>query len=131
MKFRPRIGQADYTVKVRKVAEFLADGHRVRVTIMFRGREAQHPEVGERLCQRIVDDTAHLATATPPIMGGRDMTMTLTPKGRRDGGPGVREPRSPRDNDPSRVRRRGREPRLPDPDGDLVGAGHAGGYNVC
>lgn len=94
---------------------------------MFRGREARHPEVGERLCERIVGDIEHLATATPPVMGGRDMTMTLTPKGRRDGGPGVRQPRQPRDRDPSRVRRRGREPSVPDLGEDLVGAGHGGG----
>ena len=46
MKYRPKIGQGDFDTKTRKVAEFLGEGHKVKVTIMFRGREVFHPELG-------------------------------------------------------------------------------------
>lgn len=105
MKFRPGIGSADYTVKARKVREFLQRGDRVRVTVMFRGRETTRPELGRRVLDRLTAEMVDVATATAPNLAGRDMTMILTPKGRRDGGTGVREPRRPRPDQPSRVDR--------------------------
>lgn len=132
MKFRPNIGAADYLTKARGVRRFLTDGDRVKITVMFRGREVTRPEMGERLCQRIADDMADIATSTEPVMGGRDMTMTLTPKGRRQGGPGVREPR-PSDRGPKsgRVRRSGGIPSVPDPSEDSRRGRAARGATAC
>ena len=47
MKYRPKIGRGDFDTKTRKVEKFLGEGHKVKVTIMFRGREMQHPELGQ------------------------------------------------------------------------------------
>ena len=102
MKFRPGIGSADYMVKARKVRQFLAAGDRVRVTIMFRGREVARPELGRRICDRLAAEMVDVARADTPRMGGRDMVMVLTPTGRGEGGPGVREPRRPRSPAPVR-----------------------------
>ena len=49
MKYRPKIGVGDFNTKTRKVEEFLKEGSKVKVTIMFRGREMQHPELGARI----------------------------------------------------------------------------------
>jgi translation initiation factor IF-3 len=48
MKYRPKIGGGDFDTKTRKVEQFLGEGHKVKITIMFRGREMQHPELGRR-----------------------------------------------------------------------------------
>lgn len=101
MKFRPRIGSADYQVKARKVRQFLEQGDRVKITVMFRGREVAHPELGRVIVDRLVVDVGDIANADYPRMSGRDMVMILTPRGRREGGPGVREPRRPRGPTPS------------------------------
>lgn len=105
MKFRPNIGAADYRVKARKVRGFLEGGDRVRVTIMFRGREAARPETGRAIIDRLTGEVGDIANRDEPRMGGRDMTVTFTPKGRRDGGPGVREPRRPNGPPPAARRR--------------------------
>lgn len=90
MKFRPNIGSADFDVKVRHVRRFLEAGERVKVTVMFRGREMARPERGELLIGRIADQVADVARHDPPHQAGRDLTTVFTPKGRRDGGAGVR-----------------------------------------
>ena len=54
MKYRPKIGDGDFDTKTRKVEQFLGEGHKVKVTIMFRGREVAHPELG----MKILDDVA-------------------------------------------------------------------------
>src|SRR5579872_867478 len=61
MKYRPKIGPGDFDTKTRQVLKFLRDGHKVKVTIMFRGREVGHPELGRRILDRLaeqVDGTA-------------------------------------------------------------------------
>jgi len=80
MKYRPKIGGGDFDTKTRKVAQFLGEGHKVKVTIMFRGREMQHPELGRRILDRVAEDVAEVGKVE--IMAkqdGRNMTMVLGP----------------------------------------------------
>src|ERR1700732_2760817 len=55
MKYRPKIGPGDFDTKTRQVGRFLGEGHKVKVTIMFRGREMSHPELGKKILDRIAD----------------------------------------------------------------------------
>ena len=55
MKYRPKIGPGDFDTKTRQVAKFLDEGHKVKITIMFRGREVFHPELGKKILDRIAD----------------------------------------------------------------------------
>ncbi len=80
MKYRPKIGVGDFATKTRKVEGFLSDGSKVKVTIMFRGREMQHPELGRRILDRVVDTVAHVGRVEVyPKQEGRNMTMMLSP----------------------------------------------------
>ncbi len=80
MKYRPKIGQGDFDTKTRQVAKFLADGHKVKVTIMFRGREVFHPELGKRILDRIALVTEGSAKVeSEPRLDGRNMVMVLAP----------------------------------------------------
>ena len=55
MKFRPKIGKGDFDTKVRHMQEFLEDGHKVKVTLQFRGREMAHPELGSRILDAVIE----------------------------------------------------------------------------
>jgi len=80
MKYRPKIGPGDFETKTRQVAKFLADGHKVKVTVMFRGREVYHPELGQRILEKVaeeVDGVAKIEVA--PRLDGRNMVMVLAP----------------------------------------------------
>ena len=80
MKYRPKIGTGDFDTKTKKVERFLSDGHKVKVTIMFRGREVQHPELGARILDRVADSVGHVARIeVVPRLDGRNMTMVLAP----------------------------------------------------
>lgn len=80
MKYRPKISGGDFDTKTRKVAQFLGEGHKVKVTIMFRGREMQHPELGRRILDRVAEDVAHLGKVEMvPKQDGRNMVMVLGP----------------------------------------------------
>jgi translation initiation factor IF-3 len=80
MKYRPKIGQGDFDTKTRKVSEFLSDGHKVKITIMFRGREQSRPELGFRLLQRLAADVQDLGfVESAPKQDGRNMIMVLGP----------------------------------------------------
>lgn len=80
MKYRPKIGNHDYDVKTKRVDEFLRAGSKVKVTIMFRGREMAHPELGQRLLERISKDLVEVATVeSSPKMDERNMVMLLSP----------------------------------------------------
>lgn len=80
MKFRPKIDSHDYETKMRHVERFLGEGNKVKLTIMFRGREVAHPELGLRILQRIADDVSEIATVeSAPRQDGRNMTMVLHP----------------------------------------------------
>jgi len=78
MKYRPKIGPGDFDTKTRRVARFLAEGHKVKITIMFRGREVAHPELGKAILDRIADDVGSLAKIeAAPKLDGRNMVMVL------------------------------------------------------
>lgn len=79
-KFRPKIDEHDYETKKGNVVRFLDKGSKVKVTIMFRGREQSRPELGFRLLERLADDVAEYGTIqTKPKQDGRNMTMVLAP----------------------------------------------------
>ncbi len=80
MKYRPKIGPGDFETKTRQVQKFLGEGHKVKVTIMFRGREVFHPELGKRILDRVaeqVDGTARVESEAR--LDGRNMVMVLAP----------------------------------------------------
>ncbi len=80
IKFRVKINEHDYQTKLGHVRRFLQQGHKVKVTIMFRGREMAHPELGKRILDRVAEDLKDLATVEmKPVMAGRDMNMVLAP----------------------------------------------------
>jgi translation initiation factor IF-3 len=80
IKFRPKIGVHDYETKKGHVLRFLAARAKVKVTIMFRGREATHPERGRDLLMRLAEDVKELGQIeTQPVLDGRNMTMVLAP----------------------------------------------------
>ena len=80
MKYRPKIGSGDFQTKTRKVEEFLSEGHKVKVTIMFRGREMQHPELGKKILDHVADVVADVGRVEVfPKLDGRNMIMVLAP----------------------------------------------------
>lgn len=80
MKFRPKIDVGDYTTKKNHVMRFLKRGARVKVTIMFRGREMAHPEQGLNVLERLAADLKPYATVEQqPKMEGRNMHMLVAP----------------------------------------------------
>jgi translation initiation factor IF-3 len=80
MKMRPKIDRHDYETKKGHVVRFLRQGAKVKVTIMFRGREMTHPENGEKLLLKLADDIADIARIeTAPKLDGRNMTMVMSP----------------------------------------------------
>jgi translation initiation factor IF-3 len=80
IKLRPKIAQHDYETKMGHVARFLRHQDKVKVTIMFRGREQAHPERGRALLQRLYEDLDGLAVIeSQPLQEGRNMSMLLAP----------------------------------------------------
>ena len=80
MKYRVKIGKGDFDTKTRKVEEFLEEGHKVKITIMFRGREVAHPELGMKILDQVAAHNADLAKVeAAPKLDGRNMVMVLAP----------------------------------------------------
>ena len=80
MKMRPKIDRHDYETKRGHVIRFLRQGAKVKVTIMFRGREMIHPEIGNQLLDRLADDVSDIAKVeAAPKLDGRNMTIILGP----------------------------------------------------
>ena len=80
MKFRPKIDEHDYVTKMKHVERFLAEGSKVKLTIMFRGREVFHPELGLRILERVAEQVNEIAIVeSAPRQDGRNMTMVLHP----------------------------------------------------
>jgi translation initiation factor IF-3 len=99
IKFRPKIDPHDYATKKGHVERFLRAGARVKVTIMFRGREMAHTELGRRILDRLVDDLADTAVVeSTPKQDGRNMVMVIAPskrppdKGAKDDGREASQP---------------------------------------
>ena len=80
MKFRPKIDSHDYDTKMKHVERFLEEGSKVKLTIMFRGREMAHPELGRRILEKVAERVSEIATVeSAPKQDGRNMTMVLNP----------------------------------------------------
>jgi translation initiation factor IF-3 len=80
IKFRPKIAQHDYDTKKGHVSRFLRGKDKVKITIMFRGREVTHPERGTALLDRLSDELSEIAVVEQsPLQDGRNMTMLLAP----------------------------------------------------
>jgi len=80
IKFRPKIGVHDYETKKGHVMRFLGQRAKVKVTIMFRGRETTHPERGHDLLMRLAEDVKELGhIEAQPVLDGRNMVMVLAP----------------------------------------------------
>ena len=81
IKLKTRIGEHDYQVKLRHLRKFLEEGDRVKVTLMFRGREITHPEIGRRIVERMAKEVGDIGEVErEPTKEGRDLIMILTPK---------------------------------------------------
>ncbi len=110
IKLRPKIATNDYETKKNHVVRFLKGDDRVKVTIMFRGREQTHPERGEALLMRLAEDVAELgAVEQAPQQDGRNMTMLLSPVKKTPDAPEAAEPAPPR-HAPEARRRPSAEP---------------------
>ncbi|HET6350968.1 MAG TPA: translation initiation factor IF-3 [Coriobacteriia bacterium] len=80
MKFRPKVDKHDYETKKKHILRFLDAGAKVKVTIMFRGREMAHPELGLNILEKLAGELAELAIIeTQPKLEGRNMHMLLSP----------------------------------------------------
>ncbi len=81
VKFRPGISQHDFDFKVRHAKSFLGEGNKVKLTMMFRGRQVTHPELGQEVLARVLEELQDLAKVeVEPKLEGRNMTMVLAPK---------------------------------------------------
>ncbi len=80
MKYRPKIGTGDFDTKTRQVARFLGEGHKVKITIMFRGREMSHPDLGKKILDHVAETVGPVAKVeAAPKLDGRNMIMVLAP----------------------------------------------------
>lgn len=94
VKLRPKIGKGDLDTKIRHMQEFLSEGHKVKVTLQFRGREMAHPELGSRLLDSVITQVDGLGKVeTQARLEGRNMTMVLAPEKKAP----VKKERSPGD----------------------------------
>ena len=81
VKFRPGTDVGDYDVKLGRLKKFLQAGNKTKVTLRFRGREMNHPELGRRMLSRVEQDLAEIAVVEQePVMEGRQMVMLLAPQ---------------------------------------------------
>jgi translation initiation factor IF-3 len=81
VKFRPGIDEHDFDTKTRHARRFLEEGNKVKVTLMFRGRQISHPELGKQVVDRVAQELADLAKIEADArLEGKAMTMILTPK---------------------------------------------------
>ena len=81
VKYRPGIEDHDFDTKTRHAREFIKDGNKVKVTLMFRGRQIAHPEIGRAVVERVAQVLADVAKIEMDAkMEGKSMTMILTPK---------------------------------------------------
>ena len=80
MRFRPKIDEHDYNFKTKHIREFLESGSKVRVYVMFRGREMAYTEMGQNVLKRVIEDLTEIASVEmQPKMEGRSMSIVLAP----------------------------------------------------
>ena len=90
IKFRPKTDEHDYQFKKNHIVRFLGSGHMVKATVMYRGREINHVEVGRRILDRLVGELGESCSIErSPKLEGRNLSMILTPK-RQHGSPAAR-----------------------------------------
>lgn len=88
VRLRPKIDTHDLDIKMDKVQEFLDEGHKVQFTMLFRGREMAHQDIGMRAMREICNTLAQVSKVeSPPRMMGRRMTMVLAPDKKKQVGP--------------------------------------------
>ena len=88
IKLRPKTDDHDFQFKARHVERFLRSGHKAKITMMFRGREMVHTELGKRLLDRLTDAMKEVGLVEqPPRLEGRNMTMILAPRPEAKAGP--------------------------------------------
>ena len=81
VKFRPGIDEHDFETKLRHARRFLEEGNKVKVSLMFRGRQITHPELGQQVVARVAESLTDLAKVeTAAKLEGKQLTMILTPK---------------------------------------------------
>jgi len=81
VKMRPKTEEHDFQFKLKHARRFLEEGNKVKVTVMFRGREVTHPEFGRRLLEKVTEEIQDLGVIeTTPRMMGRFMSMVIAPK---------------------------------------------------
>lgn len=81
IRLHPRIKEHDVEVKTRKIQEFLADGDKVRVSVLFRGPDMRHPDIGRKLLDGLAENLKGIATIErTPVMEGRVMSMIVSPR---------------------------------------------------
>lgn len=81
VKFRPKIDEHDFDFKMKHIQRFLGEGHMVKATVMFRGREVVHPEYGRKILDRVMEELGEgVKLDKAPRMEGRLMTMIITPR---------------------------------------------------
>ena len=80
VKIRPKIGGNDFNIKEKYIAKFLKEGHKVKISIIFKGREIVHKEIGENLAAKLIEDlNGKYILDQPPKMEGFNITMVLSP----------------------------------------------------
>ena len=83
MKYRPKIGIGDFDTKTKQVMKFLGEGHKVKITVMFRGREVFHPELGKVILDKIEEKTSGVAKVESAAkLDGKNMILVLAPEKR-------------------------------------------------
>ncbi len=120
VKFRPKIGKGDFDTKVRHLVDFIEEGHKVKVTLQFRGREMAHPELGARILDGVIESVGPMAKVENQArLEGRSMSMVLAPdKKAQDALKKAEslEAAPPRTSAPAEPE----EPEITDPDNDLL-----------
>ncbi len=82
MKMRPKTEEHDYQFKIKHVRRFLSEGNKTKITIMFRGRELSHLELGQKILDRLTEDLSDVCIVEQePKREGRNMIMVLAPRG--------------------------------------------------
>ena len=80
VKYRPKIGRGDFDTKTRRLESFIRDGHKVKVTLQFRGREMAHPELGTKILDQVLAQVGSIVKIeTQARLEGRNMSMVLSP----------------------------------------------------
>jgi len=80
VKYRPKIGRGDFDTKTRRLESFIRDGHKVKVTLQFRGREMAHPELGTKILDQVLAQVGGIVKIeTQARLEGRNMSMVLSP----------------------------------------------------